>query len=373
MDAKIRVLFDGRPIREPLSGVARYCVSLSKALGDIQDIDVNVFVQNWKNKNIYIREIEDLDKLEIKRCHPKLFNALMEFFPYFGGGLINKEQFDLVHETYFSGLGEVKNRKKVVTIHDLIPLEFPQYFNGSVRLFAGRNLYRQCKQADHVICVSDFTKNKVLEYCPNVRKISVIPCGVEPYAGGYDSGLLEKLSLQPKSYVFYIGNIEPRKNLVKFARAFKKMKKPDEQIKFVIAGHLNYLAKEIILEITEILGNDFIYLGKVSEKDKWTLLDSAALFVFPSLYEGFGIPVIEAYYAGCPTILSAGTSLKELAVNDSQLFDPESIDDMAKCLRMFLDDKSMAQTIAKKAREYVSVFDWKNVAQKIKKIYVSVL
>ena len=378
----MNILFDGRPIREPLSGVANYCINLSNSLCSIlnSDSQLRLYLQNRNNSNLAFESIREHVKskvIEDQAGNVKAVNLMSEFSPKVFSRRIKKNYTpDICHETYFANLGNYPQCKKIVTIHDVIPLEYPNYFNFKNRLFTKKNLQRQCREADHIICVSEYTKKKVIEYYRGNTNlnISVVPCGV-PDVSKPKSYDLSKFGLKRGSYLFYIGNIEPRKNLESFAKVVENVVTKERlvDLKFVVAGHMNFAAQPIVSKIKETLKDRFVYLGKISDVDKWGLMANSKLVVFPSIYEGFGIPIIEAYQVKSPILFSNTSSMSELSVHESQLFNPFDLDDMEQKLKNGLINSDRMKENVMLSQLKLNNYRWDNVARKIYGIYVDLL
>ncbi|RLT92292.1 glycosyltransferase family 4 protein [Ketobacter sp.] len=375
----MKILFDGRPIRTPLSGVARYCANLSHHLSLIarqeNRAQIEVFCQDWKSRNTELQTIIANNDASFRcqdQINPKLANILFEFFPSYAKHFHNKK-FDIIHETYFANLGKKTKEKKVVTIHDVIPLDCPEYFNQKNSFFSKRNFYRQVKEADHIICVSEYTKLKVIEYSDYQGPISVIPCGVESPTAPTSESQAKTKDEKRTIDILCLGNIEPRKNIVALASAVAILNKKSPDFRLIVAGYGNYRAAEIISESREILGDNLNYLGPISDTEKWRLLRNVDLFVFPSLYEGFGIPVIESYRAKCAPIFSNCSSLTELAVDERQLFDPRSPIDIAQTIDRFTHDAALKAQTIEKAQANLPKYSWPEIAQNVYNIYQALI
>jgi glycosyltransferase involved in cell wall biosynthesis len=379
----MKILFDGRPIRNPISGVARYCIEKTNALyalGKHRGIDINLYCQNWNGNNSELeKQIPSLEsELHIDRkVNSKIKNILWEYFPDITFRSEFSEKYDIVHESYFANLGSSKLKGstpfKVSTIHDVIPVDHPEWFNFSNRYFSKRNLERQCSQSDHIICVSEYTKQRVNDLFPNSCDITVVPLGVNAPKNLIDPILLRDLDIEEKEYLFYIGNIEPRKNISNYVKAIEPLLRRNKSLKFVIAGHQNYLAGNILNPILEEFPKQVIYLGKITESLKWTLLKYAKFTVFPSLYEGFGIPVIEAYAAGTPIIFSDNSSLSELALKKDHIFNPLELDDMLKITENLLHSNNLRNELAIEGLERSKNYSWNSAATATLDIYSNII
>ena len=379
----MNILFDGRPIRSPISGVARYCIELANSIsnvGVLENINVTLYCQDWNKKNVDLKDIalDLVPLLHIDRSiPPKIKNILWEYLPQFTHNIEFKNRYDIIHESYFAGLGEAHwtgfHSKKVSTIHDVIPIDHPEWYNFSNRYFAKRNLARQCEKSDHIICVSEYTKRRVLELYPKTCELSVLPLGVSVPNCQIDMSLLDELNIEQESYIFYVGNIEPRKNLLNYVMSIKEVLIQNKGLKFIIAGHANYLATKILEPIIEEFSGQVVYLGKIKESLKWTLLRCAKLVVLPSLYEGFGIPVIEAYSVGTPIIFSDNSSLSELALNPDHIFDAEDFKDMRRVTENVLCSSEFRSELASSGLLYADKFQWDAVASETLDIYRSLV
>jgi alpha-1,3-rhamnosyl/mannosyltransferase len=377
---------DGRPIRVPVSGVARYCLSLAnsfarlRAEGEFPDLPVaDVLVQTERGTN---RTIEALDprlvtiELTAFGRSRKTQNLVTEFIPALAAGTTLR-CYGLVHETYFANLAYSPWQRKVATIHDVIPLDFPEFFNRNNRLLAHRNFRRQVDLSDAIIAVSAYTKQRIIELsgCAPER-VRVIGCGVDAADVGQAkaavwpiAGKLEKA----EDYCLYVGNLEPRKNLDALIDAWAGLAPRHRDVKLAVAGRFNYQAEQTVARGHERLGQRFVYLGPLDEPDKWGALSSARALILPSLYEGYGIPIIEAYVAGITALFSRTTSMTELAFDDRQMFDPRVLGSMIETINHALDNPSWTADVRARASQWVTGQSWDKVAREVTTVYQEVL
>lgn len=376
------ILIDGRPIRPPISGVARYCLSLANtfATEGCGGFGVpDVLVQHDGGVNTCPDElVPPVHKVEYRPLHNrrKLQNVAFEFLPR----LVARRalgSYDLVHETWFANIGTRPRQLKVATIHDVIPLDHPEFFNRNNRIFARRNFYRQVRESSAIVAVSDFTRQRILELgdvAPD--RVHVIGCGVDrPPQALIDSatwpirGKIEKGS----RYGMYIGNLEPRKNVDRLIEAWAHLGPSYDNAKLVVVGRLNYQAEATIERGRALLGDRFVFLGPTDEADKWALLANAAFLVLPSLYEGYGIPIIEAYACGVPAIFARNSSMTELASDARQMFDGLSQDEIVAAVRRVLDSEAWVQDSVADRLAWVDRSSWSNVARQVAEVYRTVL
>lgn len=255
---------------------------------------------------------------------------------------------------------------RVVTIHDLAYEYFPDLFLPS-DLYKLKNWTRQSvKQATHVIAVSAATKHDLMAiYDVPANKISVVH-------NGYDSDifnlspkippkLLTNYNLQPTNYILFLGTIQPRKNAIKLVQAFHLLKQQGYKGKLVIAGSIGWLADETLAVIkSSPESKDIVLTGYVSDETRKALYRFADVYVLPSLYEGFGVPAIEAMGCGAPIAAANNSSLPEVVGDAGLLFNAT---DPADIVRAITEIKSDRDKWVKKSLARAKHFSWEKCAQ----------
>ena len=275
----------------------------------------------------------------------------------------------------------------IVTVHDTIRFfDLSGADNRYVRRhepYASRpnardreNLLRDIegiRHAEHIIAVSDHTKADLMSYC-NIddRKISVVYEAV-------DTNMFHPTSFKVRDYkyILFVGTEYPRKNFASFLRAFAILKKESgvvDDVKIVKAGNPggidDSLREESLRVIREEgLEDDVNFTGYISESSLVSLYSHAECLVMPSLYEGFGFPILEAMACDCPVVTSNSSSLRELAYGYAELVDPEDDNDIAKGIRSVLTDESRAEELVQLGRRRVSQFSWDIAAKETRKVY----
>jgi len=326
-----------------------------------------------RSNNEALRKLDRLRLPSVARVTHKALMFGLEFAPVLTPFLV-RGRFDLVHETYFANAYSGGRARKVVTIHDVIPVDRPEYVNRRNRFFSARNLRRQCREAARVISVSQYTKRKIVEYTGmDAERITVIPCGVAPLSGELDPEFLSSRGLEGKRFVLYVGNLQSRKNIGLIAAALRLLNDAHQDVLFVVAGHANSESRAILTECHTALGTRFHHLGFVSDAQKWTLLRHAAALILPSLYEGFGIPIIEANLASCPALIANNSSLTELCVDERQLFDANSSIDLAGRITDVLDGAAWVQESVERGLASTPGYSWRAVAERTAAVYEQVL
>ncbi len=205
----------------------------------------------------------------------------------------------------------------MVTIHGLEYQWLPEYKNLLQRWYLPLSTFYAAKYAHKLIAVSQFTKDQLVkELHTSAKKIKVIHEGVELASSDQQTdvrGVLETYGLQDKQYLLFVGTVQPRKNLVALIRAFSQLAGHNAQYRLVIAGGIGWMAEEVLAAPLHYGAQErVIFTGRVNEAVLHVLYRSAALYVQPSLTEGFGLPVLEAMGAGVPVLVSDGGALPEV-------------------------------------------------------------
>lgn len=236
--------------------------------------------------------------------------------------------------------------KSVVTIHDLAYEYFPKLFLPS-DLYKLKNWTRAAvKQASKVVAVSKATKADLLKlYEVSGDKVSVVHNGYDAdifnLSPKISPDLLANYNLSPESYILFLGTIQPRKNAIKLVEAFGLLKEKGYKGKLVIAGNIGWLADETLSAIkSSPVASDIIMTGYVSDDTRKTLYTYADVYVLPSLYEGFGVPAIEAMGCGAPVAVANNSSLPEVVGDAGVLFDEQSPADIARAINELKSDRS---------------------------------
>lgn len=264
-----------------------------------------------------------------------------------------------------------KNLKTVVTIHDLAFKIFPQHFpkNDLRRLNFLTDL--AIRKSDKIIAVSQSTKKDILKFYPeiNENKIRVIYHGfdAELFSKKISQEKFEEIAknyqLKTKNYIIFVGAIQPRKNLTELIQAFEVFKKKTGlETKLVLAGEKAWLWQETEkLASQSPYNKDIIITGKLKFDDLSVLISNAGVYVLPSLYEGFGMPILEAFASKVPAILACNSSLPEVGGEAVLYFRNE--EELAEMIEMVLSDEKLRACMIKKGAEQIKKFSWEKCAK----------
>lgn len=262
--------------------------------------------------------------------------------------------------------------KITVTIHDLAFKHFAESFPKKDLLRLNFLTDMAVRNADKIIAISEATKRDILKIYPDIsaEKIKVIYHGVSPDVYALDRDLEKEARIQRElglkgNYLLYIGAIQPRKNLKVLIEAFNKLKKDKIcDLQLVFAGEKAWLSQETIIKANQSpFRDDIVMPGKLKFDDLGHLCRGASAFIFPSLYEGFGIPVLEAMAARVPVICSDNSSLPEVGGDAALYFDSGSADDLAEKIKRVLEDEKLRQDLIAKGLKQIKKFSWEKCAQ----------
>lgn len=338
---------NGRFLTQPLTGVNRFSYEITKAL---HKCGCDFVVVCPKQK---IREEYDITGLNIihygfGKSHVWELFSLPFFF-------VRKSKDILVS---FSGLGPIAVRSKITTIHDVAHLENPRWYSLPYRMF-----YRlveplviyTCRK---VITVSEFSKSEIIKHYPRIKADDI---EVIYNACNGDWGHDAESDPHASEYFLCVSSMDPRKNFPILLSAFKEL--PEVNLKIV--GGKNAVFNKMELEVPK----NAEFLGRVSDEELATLYKNAKAFIYPSLYEGFGLPPIEASHFGCPVILSDIPVLKEICRDSAIYFNPYSLQSIIEAVNKVnsLTCQQRAEMIAK-ADNNIKRFTWDASARKLLKL-----
>ncbi len=263
------------------------------------------------------------------------------------------------------------NLKTVVTVHDLSFELMPEYFRFPGRLYLRQYMRYSCQHATHLIAVSEATKHSLRDiYGIEEKRISVVP-------EGYDQTLFKVLNEKEtekvvtkyklkEPYILNVGTIQPRKNIVRLIEAFSIMRKTTElPHTLVIVGKPGWKNEDIYTAPARYGVTDAVrFLGHVPDNDLPSLFNRAEIFIYPSLYEGFGLPVIEAMACGTPVITSNVSSLPEAAGDAGVLVDPNNIEEMTSALINLAINPDKRQSMVGRGLKWSRNFMWESAARR---------
>lgn len=355
---------------------------------DIQPAGIGVYVENLvenllkidrKNEYILIHQKKSEHPLykktqEIRYSSLSLFPRMIKDSLFLSS---TKEKFDLVHKPNATAFLFPVKWHKVITIHDLAALHITSLSNPLHRTFYREAVKQSIQQADAIITPSEFTRRDVIDTFNILpQKVVTIYSGINPFflqrENKNQNNFIKNYNLN--HFILTVGTIEPRKNLVTLIKAFEIAKKRGIPHKLVIVGKKGWLWKDIIkrIERSSYL-RDIVMTDYVSNNTLRSLYKNADCFVYPSLFEGFGFPVLEAMACGCPVITSNVSSLGEIAKNAAITFGPYDTEGYAREIIRIINDKNQRQNMISKGFLRAAEFSWEKTARQTLKLYKKVM
>lgn len=373
----MKVVFCLDPVKYPLTGIGRYTYELASSLERISDIDLKFFqgVSIVKELSLPSESPGKLPGLKSRLLKSKLAVDIYRLFaPRIKSFALRNLADHIFHGPNFY-LPPFRGRS-VVTFHDISvykwadchPPERVRYMRSEIEL--------SLKRASMLITDSEFIKEEVSAYFNwPVEKIRSIPlAGAGDFYWRDPNSLyepLKKYSLSPGSYTLFVGTVEPRKNIETLLEAYGSM--PDSVKRrwpLVIAGYKGWSSEKIHLRISKAEREGWVrYLGFVTTDFLPFLFAGARLFVFPSLYEGFGLPVLEAMASSVPVVCSDSASLPEVAGHAAALCDARDIDKLQQLIQNGIENEKWRSDAIKKGLEQASKFSWTRCANETLKVY----
>jgi len=380
----VRCLAGGRR-----TGVEEYTTNL---LHDIFEIDQEneyvLFLNSFSDPKVDLSAFSEYSNVSIKKL--RLPNKLLNFlFWYFSWPKIDRivGSADVVFMPNIIFGSVSRKTRLVVTIHDLSFERYGKFFSGKRRwwhMFV--NPKKICRRAEKIISVSDSTNRDIVSvYGIDPGKIFTVHSSVSDdfkVLSRNDARLIEvkeKYDL-PFKFILYLGTVEPRKNIVGIIRAYDELQRKAieageteiQKYSLVLAGEKGWLSSEIFEEIEKSSFRDKIMLpGFIDDADKAYIYNLASLFVYPSFFEGFGFPPLEAMKCGVPVITSNNSSIPEICGDAAILIDPDKPEEISRAIAETLSDKELYRHFAHKGIERAGEFDWRKTAKRTLEIIKS--
>ncbi len=355
-------------------GIGTYIRNLVQALGE----------QDQENQYVLFAGMQNLENLEEL---PENFRVVLERSPsYSARELVSlswrlfRLRLDLYHSTHYV-LPAVVPCKAVVTIHDIIHLLYPEFLPSPLAFFyAQRMIRRSLSRGDRIISDSQNTKTDLMEYFDvDGRKIRVVYPGVaETFRDRLPKSELDRKLAEfeiERPYLLFVGNPKPHKNLDNVIKAYARaLEIHPFEADLVCVGDRSGIEFKVRQRASQLgLADRLHLLGHVDDEALPALYQGATLFLFPTLYEGFGLPVVEAMASGLPVVTSNTSALKEVAEGYAHLVNPLDVEEIAKAIAQCMADQDHREALVKLGLRRAEDFRWSRTAEQTLEVYNSAL
>lgn len=368
----IRCLSDGKR-----TGVEEYTINLLENIFELDKRNEYIlFLNSYRDSHFDERIFAHFKNVKVKKFNYP--NKLLNFcFWYLRWPLVDKMLggVDMFFMPNINFIALSKKTKLVLTVHDLSYEIFPETFSLKRRAWHGFiNPRALCRRADQIIAVSDSSKSDIIEHFNvSAKKVQRIYNGVSDEMTELDRNDPKLIEVKeryhlPFNFIFFLGTVEPRKNIQAIVKAFdqlKRLNKPElNKYKLVIAGGMGWKIQEILkagrnAEFT----NDIIFTSCITNEDKAAVYTLASLFIYPSFFEGFGIPAAEAMRCSVPVITSNTSSLPEVVGANAIMIDPDKPDELFLAMKEVLLDRQLCEHLELQSPRQAIRFNWRTAAR----------
>lgn len=350
-------------------GISRYISDIAGVISRDQQHTVDIACPLYINS--YLDALPDSVRVHGIQAPaiPRFGRVLRSLNAMLAAPLMKRLAPDLVHETYYAASRTApKGARTILTVHDMIHERFPQYFSSLDP--TARDKARAVERVDHVICVSHNTKRDLIEILgvPE-NKISVTHLGFMTTTGARRS--TEPVSEKP--FILYVGNRGGHKNFGMLANAFSASSRLRNDFRIVCFGGGPLTARDRTTSGDFVLDETLLIHKSGTDATLGGLYGQAAVFVYPSLYEGFGIPPLEAMNHGCPVVCSNVSSIPEVVGEAAEFFDPHSVNELQSALESVLYGQSRREDLIARGAERVKLFSWERCAAETLDVYKTAL
>lgn len=368
----MRVAFDPQIfLLQEYGGISRYVCSLARQLTKSAEVDVRIIAPLHYNKHLQDLPCRLGQGWRVPRIR-KTFRMVCAASEFLSSQAMRRFRPDVVHETYFSNrvLGP-GNSRRIITVYDMISERFPIEFPG--RQFTEAKKHAIAR-ADHVLCISDHTRRDLIDlFGVAPQKTSVVYLGYDDLIPSVDPGSEVSMTNQSRPYLLYVGSRGGYKNFRSLLAAFASSAqlKSDCAIVCFGGGRLDSEERALLHQ----LGLSEVHVQQVSGNDAMlaSTYRNATAFVYPSLYEGFGIPPLEAMSLGCPVICSNTTSIPEVVGDAGEYFDPSDPETIRVAIERVVYSSARRNELVNRGNARRAIYSWQRCAKETLDVYRSIL
>lgn len=364
---KIKIGINTLPLFDTMAGAERYAQNVIKALSKLDKINEYVLFLNCFNKDSYSIYQDNFKNLVCNFPKNKIARVFYEQFIL--PRLAEKENIDVLFST--CNIAPIRTKCALVTmIFDLHWLRYPQFFNTIKNFYLNKMLDATAKKSARILTLSESSKKDIVDiFKINPEKISVTYCGSDNiYHDDTDERLFKKQQQKGASgdkYILFVGQFHKRKNIPLLIRSFEKVKKElNIPHKLYLVGRPGDGFNEVVkLYNKSAYKNDIKIMGYLLDENLTLLYNNADIFIYPSLYEGFGLPIVEAFANKVPVISSYASSLPEVGADGALYFNPQNEDELAEKIKILIKNEKLKKELVAKGLKQAEKFTWEKVAQ----------
>jgi|WetSurMetagenome_2_1015567.scaffolds.fasta_scaffold01922_8 glycosyltransferase involved in cell wall biosynthesis len=358
----MKIFYDYQGFHQRIGGISRYYCEVIKRLRNYDDVEIEIGAPF--TPNLYLRETLGIKNSIIRKLPPRITRIMsVPYCKY----KVAKNDFDILHATFDTAdyFEKVLKKPYVLTFHDLIPEYFLQEDPTWKDLFSIRE--KILKNASRIICICKYTRDSLLNYYPFIdpNKTDVIYHGITPYNKEYAENTIGK-------YILYVGGRREYKNFRFCVKALKPLLKRYTELRIICTGYpfINDEGKYL----SELgLQKKVINIGYVDDDTLASLYHNALVFIFPSKYEGFGLPLLETFVHECPACIAKASCFPEIAGDSVSYFDPNDKESILSSVTKIIEDEKFANSLRIKGKERAKLFTWENAASKMRQSYMKTL
>lgn len=365
----MRIAIDATSIPAQRVGAGNYIFNLTQSLAElVQPDELVVFTKPG--------DFPPIPNVHVIATHhsTRIGRILWEQFPL--RDQLRDLSIDVLHSPHYT----MPLRSKcasVVTFHDMTFFMFPEMHQFYRKFFFRMMIRRSAQRAKAIIAVSDSTRRDILRLLnTDAGKVFTVHSGVAPHFRPIDdAGALARLRGSyhlPEKFILYVGELERRKNVPALVQAFKSLVDQGLPHALVIVGPKGWMYNRLCQALASLdLTARVVFTGYVPEDELPLFYNAADLFAFPSIYEGFGLPVLEAMACGVPVVTSNVSSLPEIVGDAGILVDPRNVSALADAMLRILKDADLRRELSRRGRERAALFSWQRTAQETLAVYSS--
>lgn len=375
----MKIVISTTSLRQPLTGLGHYTLNLIQSLQNTESNELVFFDSaNWTNIASVKSQRISFNALSILRKLPFAYQAkrFLGQLSFWQG--IQKNKPDLYHEPNF--LAYKSNLPTIITVHDLSWIKFPEVHPPTRVREMNRFFESGIKRASHIITDAEFIRQEFIEHFNYpADRVTAIPLGVNqsftPYSQERTKATLTKHKLEHGNYILAVGTLEPRKNLIVAIDAFLLLPQALRQkYPLVIAGSKGWLLGDLEKKLAPLIQSGEIkLLGYVAQDELPHIFAGALTLIFPSIYEGFGLPPLEAMACGVPVIASNNSSIPEVVGDTGILLNSTDAQGFANAMQNFIENPALRTSLSQRALERSKQFTWEKCALNTLEVYKKVL